>query len=47
MENLKRVRDMYFEVITLLKEQEHLVILDGTQSIDAIAEDVWEEVRRL
>lgn len=47
MENLKRVRDMYIKVITLLKEQEHLVILDGTKSVKAIAEDVWEEVRRL
>lgn len=42
---LARTRECYLEAIEKLKE-EHIVIIDGTQSVEKIAEEVWESVRR-
>lgn len=46
-ENLVRVRAAYLKVIELLKNEEHIVTIDGTQSIDWIAEQIWKSVEEI
>jgi dTMP kinase len=43
-ENLKNVRDKYFEAFEKLKSQEKIEIIDGNQTPEKIAEDIWEKV---
>ncbi len=43
-ENLKMVRDKYFEAFEQLKFKEHIFITDGNRSADLIADDIWNEV---
>jgi dTMP kinase len=44
LDNLRNVRDKYFEAFSLLADQEKIVILDGQQEVDQIAGDIWKEV---
>lgn len=46
-ENLVRVRAAYLKVIEILKNEEHIVTIDGTQSIDWIAEQIWKSVEEI
>lgn len=46
-ENLVRVRAAYLKVIELLKDEEHIVTIDGTQSVDWIAERIWKAVEEV
>ena len=43
-ENLKNVRDKYFEAFEKLKSQEKIEIIDGNRTPEKIAEDIWEKV---
>ena len=44
---LERTREGYMEAFALLKDKEQVLIIDGTQSIEAIAQQVWEAVEKL
>lgn len=46
-ENLVRVRAAYLKVIELLKDEDHIVTIDGTQSVDWIAERIWKAVEEV
>jgi dTMP kinase len=46
-ENLRSVREKYFEAFEKLKEKEKVVIVDGNRSADLIADDVWEAVSKV
>jgi dTMP kinase len=43
-ENLKLVRNKYFEVIELLKEEENIFIADGNRDPLMVASDIWHAV---
>lgn len=43
---LAKTRECYMEAIEKLQEEETIVIIDGTQSVEKIAEEVWENVRK-
>jgi dTMP kinase len=47
LENLKNVKDKYFEAMELLKFKEHLFLTDGNRTPDLIAADIWNEVSHL
>lgn len=44
IENLKKVRDTYFEVIERLKSEENIFITKGDRVPEAVAADIWEHV---
>jgi dTMP kinase len=44
LETLKAVRSKYYEAFDKLKSEENIVIVDGNQSIESIAKDIWKEV---
>ena len=44
---LEKVRDNYFKAFELLKEEEKIVIVDGTKTPEEIAEKIWSEVKPL
>ena len=44
---LEKVRDNYFKAFELLKEEEKIVIVDGTKTPEEIAEKIWNEVKPL
>jgi dTMP kinase len=46
-ENLKNVRQKYFETFELLKHQEKIAIVDGNRSPEVIAEDIWKAVSEI
>ena len=46
-ENLKNVRDKYFEAFELLKNQESIFITDGNRPPEEIAVDIWSAVSYL
>lgn len=46
-ENLKKVREKYFEAFELLKRDEKVSIIDGNRSADEIANDIWNQVSRV
>lgn len=46
-ENLKNVRDKYFEAFELLKPQENIFITDGNRQAEIIAIDIWNEILKL
>ncbi|MDO4165972.1 MAG: dTMP kinase [Eubacteriales bacterium] len=43
-ERLTEVRDRYFDLFDRFAQQENIFIVDGNQSIEAIANDIWEHV---
>lgn len=47
LENQKRVRDKYFEVMEKLKKEERIFVIDGNRAPEAIAEDIWQKVKNL
>ncbi len=44
LENLKAVREKYFEAIEILKGQENIFITDGNRSAELIAADIWQAI---
>lgn len=44
---LTQVRKNYLEIIEKLKEKENIIIIDGNNSINDIAEDIWKNVSHL
>jgi dTMP kinase len=47
LENQKKVRDKYFEVMEQLKSKENIYITNGNRSPEAIAGDIWNAVQRI
>jgi dTMP kinase len=47
LENQKKVRDKYFEVMEQLKSKENIYITNGNRPPEAIAGDIWKEVQRI
>lgn len=43
---LAKTRECYMNVIKKLQDEENIVIIDGTQSIEEIAEEVWLNVKK-
>lgn len=46
-ERLTEVRNCYFKLFDKLQEQENIVIVDGNQSIEKIADEIWKNVSYL
>lgn len=44
IENLRNVRDKYFEIIELLKNEEKVFVIDGNKNPDAIATGIWDKI---
>lgn len=47
IENLKEVRDKYFESFRMFKGIENVFITDGNRPAEKIASDIWMEVSRI
>jgi len=47
IENLKQVRNKYFEAFDKLKLEEKIFIVDGNRSVEEIFNDVWQKVKPL
>ena len=47
LENLKNVRNKYFEAFEQLKSEEKIFITDGNRSPELIAVDIWKEILNL
>ena len=47
LDNLTAVRNKYMEAFSLLKDQEHIAIIDGNRGFEAIATDVFLEAESL
>ena len=45
IENLRIVRDKYYEAFELLKFKENIFITDGNRSTDVIAADIWNKIQ--
>ncbi|HEY2583010.1 MAG TPA: dTMP kinase [Mucilaginibacter sp.] len=45
LENLQNVRNRYFEVMELLKDEEKVFITDGNREPEAIAHEIWNKIR--
>lgn len=46
MERLTRTREQYFRAFEAQKDVERVIILPGNQSVDAIAQAIWEQVEQ-
>ncbi len=46
-ERLTEVRNCYLSLIDKLRDTENIIVIDGNQSIDAIAEEIWHNVAEL
>jgi len=44
LDNLKNVRDKYFEIIELLKDEEQVFVIDGNKNPEAIAIGIWDKI---
>lgn len=44
---LEKVRNNYFKAFDLLKDEEKVLIVDGTKSVEEIAEEIWKQVREI
>jgi len=42
---LARIRENYLEAFDKLKDSENVIIIDGTQSPQQIADEIWENVK--
>lgn len=42
---LIKTRECYLEAIKKIKDEEYIVIVDGTQSVEEIAEAIWKNVK--
>jgi dTMP kinase len=47
LENLQNVRDKYFEVMELLKDEEKVMVTDGNRSPELIADEIWKNISKL
>jgi dTMP kinase len=47
IDNLKQVRNKYFEAFETLREEEKIFISDGNRSPEEIANDIWKEVSKM
>jgi len=47
IENLKKVREKYFEAFELLKSKESVFITDGNRSPEEISKEIWQQVARI
>ena len=47
IENLKKVKEKYFEAFELLGGQEKISVIDGNRSEKEISNDIWNEVSKL
>ena len=45
IENLKNVRNRYFEAFELLKNKEQVFIINGDRLPEQVADEIWEKVR--
>lgn len=46
MERLTRTREQYFRAFEAQKDVERVIVLPGNQSVDAIAQAIWEQVEQ-
>ena len=46
MERLTRTREQYFRAFEAQKDVEQVIVLPGNQSVDAIAQAIWEQVEQ-
>jgi dTMP kinase len=47
LDNLKKVREKYFEAFDKLKEKENIFITDGHLDAEMVAKNIWEKVKTL
>ncbi len=47
IENLKKVREKYFEAFGLLGGKEKISVIEGNRSEEEISNDIWKEVSKL
>ena len=47
IENLKKVKEKYFEAFELLGEKEKISVIDGNRPEKEISNDIWKEVSKL
>lgn len=43
-ERLTQTREKYFQAFRTLQQEEHVVIVDGNQDVDSLAEAIWAQV---
>jgi dTMP kinase len=46
LENLQNVRNKYFEVMELLKDEEKVMVTDGNRSSELIAGEIWKKISK-
>jgi dTMP kinase len=46
LSTLTRVRDTYYRAMELIRDEETIVRVDGSKTLEAIAEEVWSAVQR-
>lgn len=44
---LEKVRNNYLKAFELLKNEEKVIIVDGTKTVEEIAEEIWKQVKPL
>lgn len=47
LDNLKKVKQLYFEAFEKVKLEEKICIINGERNEDAIAKDVWQQVQQI
>ncbi|NCC73198.1 MAG: dTMP kinase [Sphingobacteriia bacterium] len=47
LENQKKVRDKYFEVLEMLKNEENVFITNGNRFPEEIADEIWQKVKTM
>jgi dTMP kinase len=47
IENLKKVKEKYFEAFEMLREKEKISIINGERPENEISNDIWKEVSKL
>ncbi|HPE34627.1 MAG TPA: dTMP kinase [Bacteroidales bacterium] len=47
LENQKKVRDKYFEVLEMLKNEENVFITNGNRFPEEIADEIWQKVKTI
>lgn len=44
LDNLRDVRNKYFEIFELLKDEETVLVMDGNRNAELIADGIWNEI---
>ncbi|HLG38598.1 MAG TPA: hypothetical protein VI461_02980, partial [Chitinophagaceae bacterium] len=47
LDELRLVKEKYFEAFELLKSQENIVVIDGNREPELIAADIWKKVSQI